>query len=78
MENLSEDIQNSKGLFVSSNPTHWYTLECPHCDAITYISYDSYVKVPESPFCPVCGIKEEIPPLDYDDVNFGDDADWDE
>ncbi len=52
--------------------------ECPHCYASVYIKYAAPDERPESLFCPTCGIKEEIAPLDYDDVNFGDDADWDE
>tara|TARA_B100001094_G_scaffold98303_2_gene94453 strand:+ start:533 stop:724 length:192 start_codon:yes stop_codon:yes gene_type:complete len=63
---------------VSSNPTHWLSHECPHCDVLVYVSYEIAEEKPENIFCPTCGIKEEIVPLDFEDVGFGEDTDWDE
>lgn len=70
MENLLEAIQNSKGLYVN--------FECPHCYASVYIKYTNPDERPESIFCPTCGIREEIEPLNFDDVDWDTGDDWDE
>ena len=62
-------IQNLKGLFV--------IFDCPHCYVSVEIKYDNPEEKPENLFCPSCGIKEEIEPLDFED-NIDWEEDWDE
>ena len=51
--------------------------DCPHCYVSVEIKYDNPEEKPENLFCPSCGIKEEIEPLDFED-NIDWEEDWDE
>jgi predicted RNA-binding Zn-ribbon protein involved in translation (DUF1610 family) len=70
MENLLEAIRNSKGSSV--------VFDCPHCYVTVEIKYENSEDKPESIFCPSCGVKEEIEPLDFDNIDFEEEDLWDE
>lgn len=52
--------------------------DCPHCYVTVEIKYDNSEDKPESIFCPSCGVKEEIEPLDFDNIDFEEEDLWDE
>lgn len=63
---------------ISDNPTHWMNFECPHCYASVKLSWEYSEQIPENIFCPSCGVKEEIEPLDFDNIDFEEEDLWDE
>ena len=53
--------------------------ECPHCYTSVKLNWEYPEQAPENIFCPNCGVKEELDPLDFDNVDFEEDDDvWDE
>ena len=63
----------------TSNPTQWINHECPHCYTSVKLNWEYPEQAPENIFCPNCGVKEELDPLDFDNVDFEEDDDiWDE